>query len=98
MSARLLQVATVPQLEHEQRPEGLPVVASAGEMVAHEPLDLLSVEKTLARDPRRRQLVLQQVTKVVLEPRRDRNPESLLPTLGDPARQDVAHRRLEQVL
>ena len=85
-----LDPAPVPELEHEQRPQLLPVVAPAGEMLATRAAAPRARRRAPGAQPRRRQLVLQRLAQLRLEPGGDRDAEALLRPARDPRRQHVA--------
>src|SRR4029077_14296292 len=93
-----LEVAVVPQLEREKRPELLAIVAASVEVIVDQPLDRARVEEALPRDPIRRQhrqhLLLERATKPV----RDGDAEPLLGPVENAVRQDSPQCALEQEL
>ena len=88
----------VPELEHEQRPELLAVVARAGEVLVDEAVDLARVEEALRDEPRRREQVEQRLAQARLQPRGHGDAEALLLALRDAGRQQLADGALEQHL
>src|SRR5258708_24412810 len=93
-----LEVALVPQLEREQRPELLAVVAAPVQVFIDQPLDDKRIEEALAREPfgrkHRQHLLLQRAPK----PLRDRNPEPLLAPGENRGRKDSPPRALKEEL
>ncbi len=88
------RVAVVPQLEREQRPELLAVVAPPVQVIVDQPLHRARFEEALTPDPLRRQDRQHLLPERAAEPSRHGDPEPLLGPVQDRVGQDAAQRAL----
>src|SRR5688572_17629733 len=88
----------MPELEHEERPELLSVISAAGHVLGDQALNRSRVEDPLRANSGGRELVLQRVPQLALEPFGDGDSEPLLCSVCDAGREEVSHRALEQML
>src|SRR6266446_4323426 len=96
--ALLRQVAITPGVEHQERPEDLPMIPLARKVLADEPCHRGGREQATTRDASRGEPLLKNIPERPAQPRRNRDPEALFPPVDDGGRKEVIDRALEEVL
>src|SRR6185437_13374709 len=94
----LFQPLLIPELEHQQRPERLAVVADSFTVLVDPPRDLVGAEQALALEVLAPQVRIEQGGQGAAQPARHGDAEPLLAATEDRRGEPARRRALEQSL
>src|SRR5207248_3167069 len=82
-----VDVRSLPQLEHQQAPEPVPVIGPALDVLAEQPFDRFGTELPAGQGPGVEQHVVREAPQLTAEPARERDAEAGLAPAGDLGRE-----------
>src|SRR6185436_5741292 len=92
-----IEILTMPEFEHDERPQPERMVTSSGHVLADEPFDEPRLEVAALPRPRRQQHIGEEFPQIPTEPRTDRYGEALLAAVEDLGWQQTGRRLLQNV-